>query len=267
MSLVVQQFLLALEDSDLEVRQIAAIIEKDPALLARIVGVANSAYFGYPEPVTTAEDAIFKVLGLNTAKNLALSIILSGPFDASRCPSFRMDRFWASALLSATLAQRLAPRVEKGMTPAAGDAYLGGLLHHLGLLALVHLHPSTMNELFLNHETPGQSFLCEEEIALFGMSHPQVGGWLARKWHLPENVVAVIEHHQEERFSGHHWPLVRLVSFATRWAASTVGDDADWEITELEPLGIAERHALRALEHLESRRKEIESLARILTLD
>ncbi|HKJ75631.1 MAG TPA: HDOD domain-containing protein, partial [Gammaproteobacteria bacterium] len=104
---VAHQFIQAVEDPDIEVRQLAAIIERDPALTARIIGLANAAYFGVSEEVTSVEHAIFKVLGINTAKSLALSIVLSGPLQAGRCPGFDLERYWSSAVLAATAAQRL----------------------------------------------------------------------------------------------------------------------------------------------------------------
>ena len=99
MSQNAQKFLDAVQNPDIELSELAAIIEQDPALMARIIGVANSAYFAYPEPIITAEEAIIQVLGLDTTKSLALSIILSGPFDATRCRGFHLQHFWLESIL------------------------------------------------------------------------------------------------------------------------------------------------------------------------
>ncbi len=263
-SLVAQELLAAISDGNLDLRHIAAIIERDPALLARIVGLANSAYFGYPERVSTAEDAIFKVLGLNTARNLALSMVLSGPFNTAQCPTFRLDEYWTTAMVSATLAQRLARHVAVEPRPHGGDAYLAGLLHSLGLLALAHLYPADMARVFEPLRADAELSLAGRETKILGANHMQVGGWLARKWHLPAFVVAVIENHQQPEYRGPHFPLVQLVGFCVRWAGGRQDATVAVDLNELTALGIAAGEAEQALSDTLRRREEIAALAKIL---
>lgn len=260
-SLVVRQFLEAVQDPKIEVRRLAAIIEQDPALLARMVGLANSAYYGYPEPVVTAEEAIFKVLGLNTAKNLALSIVLSGPLDAGRCHQFRLDRYWAQAMSVAIFAKRLAAFVAEESRPSPGDAYLGGLLHNIGLLALVHLFPEAMSEVLAEGECDPKA-LVERERQIIGTDHCDVGGWLARKWQLPPHIVAVLEHHLQQDYSGEHGPLVRLVNGALRWATHECTSEET--PPDMSGLGVPAQQARSVGDYLRERREEITLLSRLL---
>lgn len=264
MSLVVRQFLAAVQDPDLEVRQMAAIVEQDPGLLGKLVGVANSAYFGYPEPIVTADDAIFKVLGLNMARNLALSIVLSGPFDASRCRGFRLDSYWANAMTVAILAQRLAPSITVSPRPTAGDAYLSGLLHSIGMLALVHLYPSAMAEVWKAH--PGSAAqLIELEREKLGTDHCDVGGWLARKWHLPPHVVAVIERHHDNAYTGEYRPLVALIRHCLAWSQTLdASGSAEAPPLELSELGIDAATVLRVAAGVGQRRDELRRLSHTL---
>lgn len=242
MSLVVHQFLAAIEDADVGIEHLAHIIEKDPALLGRIIGVANSAYFSPPEPVTTAEDAIFKVLGVNTTKSLALGIILSGPFDASQCPRFPLDSFWLECIFTATLAQSMARLIGLDEKPNPGEAYLAGLLHKIGLLALVHLYPTSMNSVIgQRQECCSPHELQRLERAALQTDHAEVGAWLARKWHLPSMIVQVMENYLDTGYRGGHWQLVHLIGFCSRWAAAAVHSGADEDypcLSELEVLGI-----------------------------
>ena len=251
MSLVAQQFLAAAADTTVEISQFAQIIERDPVLLARIIGVANSAYFSCPEPVTTAEDAIFKVLGLQTTKSLVLGIILSGPFDASRCPGFRMSDFWLECIFTATLAQSLAPLITIANKPEASEAYLAGLLHKIGLLALVHLYPEIMEKVITGRKkccNPSELQQLEQES--LSVTHSEVGSWLARKWHLPLMIVNVMGNYLNQDYRGAHWPLATLVGFSARWGAAAVnsGSDEDYPcLSELEALGIDIAHAGKML--------------------
>lgn len=267
MSLVAQELLAAMSDSRLDVRHIAAIIERDPALLARIIGLANSAYYGYPERVTTAEDAIFHVLGLNTARNLALSMVLSGPFQTSHCPLFHLDEYWTNAMVAAALTQRLARCASSNLRPDASHAYLAGLLHSLGILALVHLYPVEMAEVFRLGEEEDCATLAQREAALVGADHLQVGGWLARKWHLPQFVVTVIEKHDDPEYRGEFQALSQLVGFSMRWLERQQRDDDDIDLGTLVVLGIEASEAEKALDEMVEQKIAIAELAKVMAAD
>jgi HD-like signal output (HDOD) protein len=242
MSASAQRILDALQDPEIEISELAAIIEQDPALLARIIGVANSAYFAYPEPVTSADEAIIHVLGLDTTMSLALGIVFSGPFDASRCRGFDLQQFWLESIFSATLAQSLAPLSASELKLHPGQAYMAGLLHRIGQLVLVHLYPQEFSGVITQCQRSCdlQSRLQMEQEVL-QVDHAEVGGWLARKWHLPQMVIEVMEHYSDVAYRDDEWPLVQLVGFAARWAAAAVhgGEDDDPPcLSELQPLGV-----------------------------
>ena len=130
--------ILADEDSDLE--DVARAIERVPALAARIIGLACSAYFGGKQ-ARSVLDAIVRVLGLSLVRSLALGIVVGGHFDAHRCPAFSPEQYWSSALLTATLARSLAEAAVTEEPVMPDSAYLCGLVHNLGLLAMVHIAP------------------------------------------------------------------------------------------------------------------------------
>src|SRR5215470_15699406 len=77
---------------DYSFKQLAAIIESDPALVARILRVANSGFYGVPQTVASIEKAI-ALLGLNTLKNVALSFVLCEAFKGQTGGRFDFDRF------------------------------------------------------------------------------------------------------------------------------------------------------------------------------
>lgn len=259
---VAHQFIQAVEDPDIEVRQLAAIIERDPALTARIIGLANAAYFGVSERVTSVEHAIFKVLGINTAKSLALSIVLSGPLQAGRCPGFDLERYWSTAVLAATAAQRIAPFVRAGEGAAASEAYLGGLLHGLGLLAVAHLYPGPLSHA-LNESGGDRTELLRLEREALGADHSQVGGWVARKWHLPPPVASVISHHADAEYDGTYWPLVRLVGGTLEWVRE-LDREVSPDPAPMEALGIPPERVAKALEAMPQWREEVATMARFL---
>ncbi len=267
MSEVAQQFMAAIQRNDCQIGELAAIIEQDPALLARIVGVANSAYYSPSPPVTTAYDAIFKVLGLDTSKSLVLAIILSGPFELGRCPRFPVHDFWLESVFAATLAQTMAPLMRLESAPPPGAPYLSALLAQIGLLAMVHVYPQPMGAIFTSLEgeshARAEALVCQEAAAL-GVNHCEVGAWLARRWHLPPMTVAVLEHHLDPSWRGAHWPLSLLVGFCLRWAIAAVqqGEDEDYPcLSELEPLGVDIAQAGKKLGTVALKLDELRQLA------
>lgn len=260
---VAHQFLEAVDDPNTEVRKLGAIIEQDPALTARIVGLANAAYFGVTERIRSAEEAIFKVLGINTAKSLALSMVLSGPFRPDRCPGFDPHRYWLDGVLAASAAQRLAPLVRAEPRVAPGEAYLCGLVHDLGLMAVAHLYPGLLSQAMDEAAGQGRDGLIAAERTLLGADHLQVSGWIGRKWHLPAPVVATMDHYVDPVYDGEYAPLVRLVGTSVRWVeALDAGEEAD--VAAIEDLGVPPDKLHRILDDVGSRKDELAAMARVL---
>ena len=208
------ELLEILTDPDLNILRLVDLVEQTPALAARILGVATSPFFRSPLPVRGLSDAIIRVLGLNLVRDLALSSVLSQPFDVRRCRAFDPMRYWRHALMTAILAQSLAPLVKGAPAVDASDAYLGGLLHSLGLLALAHVAPLDMDRVFARAETSPESVLSDLELESLGLDHAAAGAEIARVWHLPETLCLVMAHHRDPAYRGDHWPLVALVTLA-----------------------------------------------------
>jgi HD-like signal output (HDOD) protein len=200
------------EDADLH--RLAGLIEQDPGLVARIIGIANSAYFRRHNEVCTVADAIIRVLGLNLVRSLAIGIALSRPFDASRCPEFDTGRYWYHAMTTATLASRLAPhlRVEHAQLECL---FLAGLLQTLGRFALVHLFPERMSQVFHDWKLRPDADLLELETLALATNEIEGGAIIASKWHLPESITDTISYRNEPHRSQHFTAVVELINFCS----------------------------------------------------
>lgn len=213
-----QCLLAALDDDDIALADLAKLIEACPAVAARVVGLARSAFFAQRVPVRSVADALIRVLGLKLVKNLVVGIIMSGPFQPERCPGFSTYQYWGSALLTAILSRSLISHVAAGEKPTADSAYLCGLLHNLGLLALTHVAPEYMEQVFHTAKEIPERSLSDIELETLGTDHCEVGSWLAFRWHLPEEVQSVIKHQRQVDYQGSHWPVSRLVALSSRWS-------------------------------------------------
>lgn len=225
-----QEIVKLLSDPDLDLLSLVELVEQTPALSARLLGVANSAYFGNAVQVKRISDAIIRVLGLNLVRDLSLSLILSQQFRIEDCRRFDMLRFWKHAMYCAILADSLAPSVSAGETGDGHDwAYLGGLLHSLGVLALVHIEPRVMDELFGQAARDPDRTLASLEHELLGIDHCEAGAAVARAWKLPDPLSAVMQHHRDVHYRGRHWPLVVLVGLADRVSLDRLLPEQDIE--------------------------------------
>ena len=177
------RIITAINNPDISIEELTRVISTSSALSGRLLGLANSAYFGWPGEIEDLRLAIIQVLGLNLVKGLAVSILVSNEFDVSRCSQFNCEQFWSRCLITATLAQKLAIQVnDEKVSPSA--AYTAGLLLNIGLLAVVYAFPDELNQAFTNVQE-NDSLLSYEIADVLGESHFQIGYLLLKRWRLP----------------------------------------------------------------------------------
>ena len=216
MPLIAQKILCMSPEADMS--ELSDTIEKAPDIAARLLGMANAAYFGWPGGVRTIYDAIYKVLGIKLVKSIVLGLVCSEVFDVKKCTGFRPDQYWFTAMVTAQISQSLLPALDSSLRQDIDNIHLNGLLHNLGITVLAHLFPVDLSRaLYLPYddETPSTT---DKIRTVLGMDQAQAGGWLARKWHLPRDVVCVMEHHKQTDYRGEFWPIVLLVGYAERQA-------------------------------------------------
>ena len=173
-------------------KEIADIISTDPPLSAKVLKLINSPFYGLPTKITSVQRAL-NLLGLNTVKNLALSFSLLNEHKNEGNKDFDYTLFWKNSLVSAiaakTIAQKTFPDFEE-------DAFFLGLLHNIGVLALLQCFPDKYR-LVLNKIKDGHSTYHEAEDGIFGSNHMDVGRYLVKSWGLPETFSFPIGHHHQ----------------------------------------------------------------------
>lgn len=244
-------------DPDVDARQLAGILEKDAALTARIIGLANSAFFGQSRPVLSMDDAIIRVLGLDMVRSLALSMALAGSFDISRCPAYDLRHYWLVSLGTAALSRDLAIAVGDSAVVNPDAAYLCGLLHSLGELALLHLRPDLMCEIVhAGLDDPDQDVVALERARL-GVNRWQTGEWLAFRWHLPDQVQHSMGFFATGSSDGVHQTLVQIVASARTRVLACLTDT----FSVGEPLDAVDEVFERIAERFQGRMDELRALA------
>ncbi|MFN2337495.1 MAG: HDOD domain-containing protein [Gammaproteobacteria bacterium] len=264
---VAQQLLLELNREEIDINRLCRTIEQDPGLTARLIGVANSAYFSQREPIYDLSTAIIRVLGLNLVKSLSLGIALSAPFDTRACPAFPLDHYWCQAMLTSTLASQLASQAN--LEPGANEyLFLGGLLHNLGDLILANCFPKQVCAVLRQAEASPATPLEALQRDIIGFRASEAGVILGHKWHLPERILHIISHHHDYHYRGEGWRAVCLIGYCSllvrKEFCSMESEDVPDLITSHNVLDLPENAVSAALERLRSKSEQTLSLARTL---
>jgi putative nucleotidyltransferase with HDIG domain len=189
------------------------IIEKDPAISAKIIGLSNSAFFRRGNPVGSIGEAIMNI-GFDNVKNIALGISLLTVFISEK--NGRKEEY--IKIFRHCLAVGLIAR-EIGKSVACGDddnVFTGGLLHDLGLMIIHNLLPDMTVQIARKLET-GLKYP-EAEMDILGVSHGEVGAWLADKWNIPESIYSAIYYHHNVSAAGTYMQSAAIVHLADNMA-------------------------------------------------
>jgi putative nucleotidyltransferase with HDIG domain len=189
---------------------LARLISTDQALTARILKLANSAYYGFPREISTVNMAIV-VLGFNTVKDMGLSLSVFDMFkDAETAGAFDTTQFWEHSVGCGIAARAVARSCGHRL---AGEAFVAGLLHDIGKVILKQYFPKEFKEIMALSSAEGAS-LEAIELQVIGTQHGQVGGWLAEKWNLPKIIADSITFHHAPWESKQDNVFVAAISLA-----------------------------------------------------
>jgi putative nucleotidyltransferase with HDIG domain len=207
---VVSKMIQLVDNPKTSASSLARLIYTDQALTARILKLANSAYYGFPREISTVNMAIV-VLGFNTVKEMGLSLSVFevfkvGPGDAA----FDISRFWQHSIGCGSAARMLARRLNYHLT---GEAFVAGLLHDIGKIIMRQYMAAEFADI-IGKVSGGGMDLDEAEMEVVGATHAQVGAWLAEKWNLPRFIVDAIAFHHAPGEAREDPVLVGIVAVA-----------------------------------------------------
>jgi len=179
------------ETSTSSAATIATSLAQDQALSVRVLRLANSAYYGLSRKVSDLPEAVV-VLGMRTIKNLAM-VASTYPWMSRPLAGYQLGpkEMWAHAFGTAIGAQIIAKHTGKCKDDVA---FTAGLLHDIGKLALSIWLENKIGAILLYASREGITF-DQAERKVLGFDHTQVGGELATRWNLPDDIVAAVRYH------------------------------------------------------------------------
>ncbi len=228
-----------LQADDLGMAELAALISNDAGMTSKILAVANSSAYHRSTRAVALEPSLV-ALGTDMIKTLVISESVFQTFNSfPHSGSTDLRGFWRNSLTAAVLARELAKRMEYGHVE---EAYLAGLLHNVGRLALLATAPK---EYAFNFTARDDEDLCAVEQRTLQITHAEAGAWLIERWHLDSFLAdSVLYHHEpSERLQSAH-PLIRIVRLAHLMAMHEPDAEAIADAVQLCGLGQDEVDAI-----------------------
>ncbi len=173
---------------------LAEMMSKDHGLTAKVLAIANSPLYGIKRKVSSIEFAIL-VLGFQEIKNIIMALSLVETMKAVPSHYFDPMEFWLHSLVVGTGAKGISQHLGFDF---GSEAFVAGLFHDVGVLVIYNYFNTEFKQIIETASAENLSLL-EAEKRILGLSHQEIGKYLAEKWNLPQQLCdAIFYHHNPD---------------------------------------------------------------------
>jgi len=216
--------------------RLGKVISSDQALTAKVLKIANSPFYGFPRKISTIEFAII-ILGYDALKEIVISISLISALQKRSDTTFDAQSFWDHAITTGVLSRRLSRDLGYRVS---GEVFVGGLLHDIGI-SVLHRYFRNEYRRIVEIAREGDLTYGEAEESVLGVTHAEVGGWLAERWNLPDQLVEAIMYHHRPSQARRNRELVAIIHVADVLANRSLGRAVEHDSgIELDHEGLSE---------------------------
>jgi len=263
---LVHRLLALLNDPESKSADIAKAIERDPALTANILKYANSAYFGFADPVNSINEAIVRV-GINKIYQVASTSLIRDNIKG-QAPGYGQtsEDLWKHATAVSIMTDRLCKRLQ---IKDNGSIYTAALIHDFGKIALESFVRDNFDHI---QQLVGDENLSfgEAEARILGIDHAEGGSRFASNWNFRKEIVDIICWHHNPNGAEEISPGIDLVHIADAVCLMQgfgLGSDGlayHYNADSVKRLGVTDTHLEVALTELIG---EMEKLDELTTKD
>jgi len=233
---VVQELIISFNNEHVSAEDIARKLSADPVLSAKLLRLANSAYYHVSRRVSTLDDAV-AMLGFATVRTLVISNGLVNGFKSAH--GLDLKQFWRYSLNTAVAAKWLANEMDEN----SDLAFTVGMMHGVGQL-VIHAGMPEPALLLDNVVSPLDTRRFYAERDSFGYDYAEVGAELASRWKFPDAFSDAIRAFpkplEHEPFS----PMAAIVHLAAWFARTNENNQTLDEIRATCPTEIAAKLGL-----------------------
>jgi HD-like signal output (HDOD) protein len=205
-------------DPDSSAKDVARLIEEDPAITTKVLKMVNSVFYAplHGEEITQLQPAISR-LGFVTVANIALSTSVFQAFRKSDNQTFDRREFWRHSVCVGIIASVLHDFTSNEISqPITRDrVHLAGIVHDMGKI-LFERYANEEFHLAISNAKEQEIPAVKEEARFLGMGHDEAGDWLGQRWNLHEEILAVVRWHHDPMAcpSDDYRDLVKLIHMA-----------------------------------------------------
>lgn len=218
---------------------LAEQIKLDPSLLATILKLVNSAYYGLRKKVDSLKVAV-SLLGFEEIANLVMSAqVFQGLGGYKNKLGLDLKGFWRHSVGTGFVARSVAKKLQT----ESETAFLAGMLHDIGKVVLDRFFPDYYIQV-MNLVKGGEMSIGHAEEEVLGLTHAEVGGQLASEWKFSENLQNVIMYHHAPENARRYQRLVGLVHLSDVICRTLqFGSGGDMLVPQIDP-AVMDRFAL-----------------------
>lgn len=228
MPIVIQRLQAALVERDINISEVASIIETDQAFTARVLRLVNSPFYGLTQKISSVEAAI-TILGFDAVNQLLLTTSVLTSFS-DRISGFNISDFWKHSFGVGVIAKHLLLKFSR---EDRSFGFICGILHDIGRLLLVKIDREKYIT-FYSRSKMLTDLVAEEEC--FEIDHQVLGQLICRRWNFPDNLIEVIANHHTPLLAGKNLNIASAVNVADILChAFQVGDSSSYYVSQFFP--------------------------------
>ncbi|WP_028584619.1 HDOD domain-containing protein [Desulfogranum mediterraneum] len=193
---IVTRLAQLINDEDSTLQDFEEVIRQDPALVARLLTLVNSSFFGMSRKVDSISRAV-ALLGMKNLHNIAVTDAIQGMINTEASSAgFSPEQLWAHSAAVGLCCKMIAERI---FSINGDDAYLCGILHDIGLIVELEVARESLFSI-IDRLEPGGPSLIELEQEELNTDHGEIGYLLAQEWQISQPLVeAIRDHHHDDR--------------------------------------------------------------------
>lgn len=201
-----------IEDPGSSLQDFSGVISAEPDICARLLSLANSAFYSFPASIESIDKAI-QIIGIRQIRELVLATSIIKVFSQAPLGMVNMDMFWQHSVAVGVFAKSVGQYCHQTQPERF---YIAGLLHDIGRLIFYLKLPGLMHDLLIQREAKEELLYMLEQKSL-GYTHAEAGGHLLKKWRVPESIHEPVSFHHLPQMSHEFSNVTAAVHVADVW--------------------------------------------------